>query len=89
MYDIFMMKPVTIYFNELTYQLFQQFAAQQNRKAAELIREAMEEYIVRQTKSPSLGSWSPVSLGGMRSSAADWISKDYQSEILGASYDRN
>lgn len=82
------MKPVTIYLNELTYRLFQQIAVQKNRKAAELIRDAMEEYIARQTEKTSLESWSPVSLGGMRPSA-DWLSKDYQSEILGASYDRN
>ena len=38
-------KPVTVYLQEIKYLMFQQMAADQNRKAAELVREAMDEYI--------------------------------------------
>ena len=38
-------KPVTIYLQELKYLMFQQMAKDQNRKAAELVRDAMDEYI--------------------------------------------
>ena len=38
-------KPVTIYLQELKYLMFQKMAKEQNRKAAELVRDAMDEYI--------------------------------------------
>ena len=78
-----LMKPVTIYFQELKYLMFQQMAARQNRKAAELVRDAMDEYLENHSQSgASLDSWSPVSLGGLKAGASDWLSKDYQSELL-------
>ena len=38
-------KPVTIYLQEIKYLMFQKMAKEQNRKAAELVRDAMDEYI--------------------------------------------
>ena len=38
-------KLVTIYFQELKYLMFQQMAKEQNRKTAELVRDAMDEYL--------------------------------------------
>ncbi len=81
------MKPVTVYFQEMKYLVFQQMAQEQNRKAAELVRDAMDEYIERHgTKKKSLDSWKPFSLGGMKEAAKDWLSKDYQDEMLGSSF---
>ena len=80
-------KPVTVYLNEIKYLIFQQMAAEQNRKAAELVRDAMDEYIQNHTrKHCSLNDWKPMSLGGLKSSSVDWISKDYQDEILGREF---
>ena len=78
-------KPVTVYLQELKYLKFQQMAAAQNRKAAELVREAMDEYIQNHSKpKKSLEEWQPVSLGGIKPDAQDWLSKDYQDEMLGS-----
>ena len=80
-------KPVTVYLQELKYLIFQQMAADQNRKAAELVREAMDEYIQNHSKvKKNLQEWSPVSLGGLKAASMDWISKDYQDEMLGRSF---
>lgn len=38
------MKTITVHVSEETYRAFQEFAAQSNRSAAELIRQAMDEY---------------------------------------------
>ena len=89
MYNIIMAvvsrkKPVTIYLQEIKYLMFQKMAKEQNRKAAELVRDAMDEYI--QTHSASkktFDSWKPLSLGGLNNGAQDWLSKDYQDEMLG------
>ena len=32
----------------------------------------------------SLEEWQPVSLGGIKPGAQDWLSKDYQDEMLGS-----
>ena len=81
------MKPVTIYFQEMKYLIFQEMAKSQNRKAAELVRDAMDEYIENHSaQKKKLDSWTPVYLGGLRAAAADWISKDYQDELLGSSF---
>ena len=78
-------KPVTVYLQELKYLMFQQMAVAQNRKAAELVREAMDEYIQNHSKpKKSLNEWEPVSLGGIKPGAQDWLSKDYQDEMLGS-----
>ena len=80
-------KPVTIYLQEIKYLMFQKMAKDQNRKTAELVRDAMDEYI--QTHSAgkkTLDSWKPISLGGLKAGAKDWISKDYQDEMLGSSF---
>lgn len=80
-------KPVTVYLQELKYLIFQQLAAEQNRKAAELVRDAMDEYIQnhKQTKK-TLSEWQSVSLGGLKDKSKDWISKDYQDEMLGREF---
>ena len=78
-------KPVTVYLQELKYLMFQHMAKEQNRKAAELVREAMDEYIENHSKpKKSLNEWEPVSLGGIKPGAQDWLSKDYQDEMLGS-----
>jgi hypothetical protein len=80
-------KPVTVYLQEIKYLIFQQMAADQNRKAAELVREAMDEYIQNHAnKKKSLNEWKPVSLGGIKTGSKDWISKDYQNELLGRGF---
>ena len=80
-------KLVTIYFQELKYLMFQQMAKEQNRKTAELVRDAMDEYLENHTgKNKSLESWNPVSLGGLKPGAKDWLSKDYQDEMLGSAF---
>ena len=80
-------KPVTIYLQEMKYLLFQQMAKKQNRKAAELIRDAMDEYIQNHSvSSATFDSWKPVSLGGLKEGAKDWLSKDYQDEMLGSAF---
>ena len=81
------MKPVTVYFQELKYLMFQQMALNQNRKAAELVRDAMDEYLENHSmQQNSLDSWKPISLGEIKAGAADWISKDYQDEMLGSAF---
>ena len=80
-------KPVTIYLQELKYLMFQQMAKEQNRKAAELVRDAMDEYIQNHSFSKeTFDSWKPVSLGGLKKGAKDWLSKDYQDEMLGSAF---
>ncbi|MBO4729021.1 MAG: hypothetical protein J5631_11415 [Spirochaetaceae bacterium] len=75
-------KPLTIYFQELEYLLFQKMAKEQNRKITELVYNAIDEYIKNHTmQKSSFGSWKPVSLGGLKQEDSDWISKDYQDEI--------
>ena len=86
MYNFIMMtlkkKPVTVYLHEVKYLMFQEMAASQNRKAAELVRDAMDEYIQNHVKAKkSLNEWKPISLGGLK--AQDWASKDYHEEMLG------
>ena len=81
------MKPVTVYFQELKYLMFQRMASQQNRKAAELVREAMDEYLANHgTNHGTLKDWKPVSLGGLKNKASDWTAKDYQDEMLGEKF---
>ena len=80
-------KPVTIYLQEIKYLMFQKMAKEENRKAAELVRDAMDEYIQNHTApKKSLDSWEPLSLGGLKKGARDWLSKDYQDELLGSSF---
>lgn len=80
-------KLVTIYFQELKYLMFQQMAKEQNRKTAELVRDAMDEYIENHSGAKkSFTAWKPVSLGGLKAGAADWASKDYQDEMLGSAF---
>lgn len=79
-------KLVTIYFQELKYLMFQQLAKEQNRKTAELVRDAMDEYLENHVTKKSFSVWEPVSLGGLKTGAKDWISKDYQDEMLGSAF---
>lgn len=68
---------------------FQNLAKQQNRNTADLIRDAMDDYLKSQKKRTSFDDWKPLSVGGLKDDDSDWISKDYQDEMLGDSYDRN
>ena len=60
------MKTITVNVSGPVYEEFQRYAKKRDRKASELIREAMEEYreahILRRT---SLRNRRPVSVGGM------------------------
>ncbi len=81
-----LMKPVTIYFQEAQYLMYQELAKQRNKKAAELIREAMSDYLEKQSALEKKHSqWQPVSLGGLKE-GGDWINKDYEDELLGAHF---
>ena len=61
------MKPVTVYFQKIKYLTFQRMAQEQNRKAEELVRDAMDEYIQKHGwPKKSLDSWKPLSLGGLK-----------------------
>ena len=81
------MKPVTVYLQELKYLTLQQMAQEQNRKAAELVRDAMDEYIEQHGHpKKTMESWEPISLGGLKHDAADLASKDFQDEMLGREF---
>lgn len=60
------MKVITVNVSESTYREFQAYAKRQDRKTAELIREAMELYRekkIDESASRSLRELQPVSLG--------------------------
>lgn len=82
-------KLVSIYFEELQYMAFQMLSKQKNCSASDLIREAMDSYLKNQKKNDSFDDWEPLSAGGLKEGAEDWINKDYQDEMLGDSYDRD
>jgi len=60
------MKPITINVSETVYRDFQSFAKQQDRKTAELIREAMAQYrdgTIRSSVRQGLEDLRPLSVG--------------------------
>lgn len=60
------MKPITVNVSESTYREFKDYARRQDRKTAELIREAMELYRekkIRDSGARSLRDLRPESLG--------------------------
>lgn len=62
------MKTVTINVSEPVYREFQEYAKRTDRKASELIREAMEQYrenTIGASQAQSLAALQPVSLGAM------------------------
>lgn len=78
--NIIHMKPVTIYVSEIVYSLFKAEAGKRDRSTAELIREAMEQYITDKSHhSRSLDQWTPLSLGGVKK---DWANGSFRSEML-------
>ncbi len=80
------MKPVTIYVSEVIYSLFKAEARKRDRSAAELIREAMELYIMEKSHpSRSLDQWAPLSLGRVKK---DWADGSFREEMLDSGYDR-
>lgn len=80
-------KLVSIYLDELQYMAFQHMSKQQNCNTADLIRKAMDSYLETQKKSNSLDDWQPLSVGGLKAEAPDWISSDIQDEMSGGGYD--
>ena len=78
------MKPVTFNVSEPIYRLFQAEAKKRDKKTAELIRDAMELYVVEKLRAhPSLENWTPVSLGEIRK---DWADGSFRDEMLGRRY---
>jgi hypothetical protein len=58
------MKTISLHVSDPTYRLFQEESQRRDRPAAELIREAMEDYVrVRFAARLSLADIKPVSLG--------------------------
>ncbi len=60
------MKPITVNVSETTYREFKAYARQQDRKTAELVREAMELYRetkIRDSGARSLRELQPESVG--------------------------
>jgi hypothetical protein len=75
------MKTISLNVSDPTYRLFQEESERRDRPAAELIREAMEEYV--RTRFPSrlsLADIQPVSLGKPLA-PIDW-SEDIFSEMM-------
>ena len=63
------MKTITFNVSEPVYREFQEYAKRNDRKASELIREAMERYrdeTIRDSGSASLRDLQPVSVGEVR-----------------------
>ncbi len=59
------MKTITVNVSEPVYEAFRAHAEKIDRKASELIREAMEEYrVAHMTRRTSLRARHPVSVGG-------------------------
>jgi len=75
------MKTISLNVSDPTYRLFQEESARRDRPAAELIREAMEDYVrVRFADRLSLAGIRPVSLGKPLA-PIDW-SEDIFEEML-------
>ncbi len=78
-----MMKPLTLYVSEGLYQEYQLQAGKTGRKAAELIREAMEEYaedkFVHKNKLSSLNFDYGVRL---KKGSKDFLNEDWRSDFL-------
>lgn len=80
------MKPITIYVSEPVYSLYKAEAEKRDRTAAELIREAMEEYITEKLRPHrSLDEWAPLSLGRVK---RDWADGSFRDEMLDSGYKR-
>jgi len=80
------MKPVTVYVSEIIYSLFKVEAEKRDRTAAELIREAMEQYITEKAHPHrSLAEWAPTSLGEVKK---DWADGSFRNELLDSRYQR-
>ena len=44
-------------------------------------RNISQSMIKNQNSEESFDSWKPISLGGLKKGAKDWLSKDYQDEV--------
>ena len=78
------MKPVTIYVSEIIYSLFKAEALKRDRTTAELIREAMEQYITKKLHPDrGLDEWAPLSLGEVKK---DWVDGSFRDEMLDSGY---
>jgi hypothetical protein len=79
MYNI-CMKPRTLNVSESMYALFQAEAKRRDRTASELIREAMEFYMVERLKNaPNLDTWKSISLGGVK---RDWADGAFRGDMI-------
>lgn len=78
------MKPVTFNVSEPIYRRFLEEARKRDRKAAQLIREAMEYYLEEKLRGTgSLESWAPLSLGAVLD---DWADGSFREDMLAERY---
>jgi hypothetical protein len=74
------MRPVTFNVSEPIYRRFLEEARKRDRKAAQLIREAMEYYLEAKLRGTgSLDSWEPLSLGTV---GEDWADGSFRDDML-------
>jgi hypothetical protein len=74
------MKPLTLNVSEPMYALFQSEAKRRDRKTSELIREAMEFYMVEKLQiKPRIDDWEALSLGEIKK---DWGDGSFREDLL-------
>lgn len=73
------MKPISVYVEELDYEELKALAASRRQPVAELIREAMTEYLVRSRAKSSMRDLPPLAAGRQRE---DWEREELYDEML-------
>lgn len=69
-----------MYVSDETYSNYMLIAKRRNKKAASLIRDAMDWYFMEKlSRQKSLSEWQPLDLGKVKN---DWISGDFREEML-------
>lgn len=76
----------TIILSNADYSLFQSEAKKRSLSLLAFIKVAAMAYIEQNDAEDTLNLWTPLQLGNMKK---DYLSKDYQDEILDGSYDSN
>lgn len=58
-----------------------------SKRRPEVVQDTLDKYLENHSKTKSSFSfWKPVSLGGLKTGAKDWITKDYQDEMLSSAF---